>query len=46
MVTAGDNERVERFVSRILFIAARRRWWEAQALAAGIDEKETAATAG
>lgn len=33
---AGDHERAGRMVSRLLFIAARRRWREAQAFTAGL----------
>jgi DNA excision repair protein ERCC-4 len=32
VVMAGDHARAGRYVSRILFIAARRRWREARAL--------------
>lgn len=34
IVLAGDHERAGRYVSRLLFTAARRRWREARALAA------------
>jgi len=40
VVMAGDHTRAGRYVSRLLFIAARRRWREARALVEGItDEK-------
>lgn len=32
VVMAGDHDRAGRYVSRILYIAARRRWREARAL--------------
>jgi DNA excision repair protein ERCC-4 len=38
---AGDHEAAGKFISRFLFIAFRRRWREARALAAGIVEIET-----
>jgi ERCC4-type nuclease len=36
VVMAGNHERAGRFVSRMLYIAARRRWREARALVAGV----------
>lgn len=36
VVMAGDHVRAGRYVSRLLYIAARRRWREARALAGGI----------
>ena len=43
LLLAGDHERAGRYVSRLLYTAARRRWREARALAAGIlNEDETA----
>jgi ERCC4-type nuclease len=42
VVMAGDHDRAGRYVSRLLYIAARRRWREARALAGGIGR----ATAG
>jgi DNA excision repair protein ERCC-4 len=45
VVMATDHERAGRFVSRILFTAARRRWREARALAAGIAENKKPETA-
>jgi DNA excision repair protein ERCC-4 len=44
IVMAYDHSRAGRFVSRILFTAARRRWREARTLAAGIVEPEGALT--
>jgi len=35
VLLAGDHERAGRFVSRMLFIAARRRWREARELVKG-----------
>jgi hypothetical protein len=32
VIMAGDHSRAGRYVSRILFVAARRRWREARAL--------------
>lgn len=40
VVMAGDHERAGRYVSRLLYTAARRRWREARALVAGIAEQE------
>jgi DNA excision repair protein ERCC-4 len=42
IVMAYDHERAGRFVSRMLFTAARRRWREARALVTTITEQETA----
>ena len=36
VVMAGDHDRAGRYVSRLLFTAARRRWREARALHSGI----------
>ena len=36
VVMAGDHQRAGRYVSRLLFTAARRRWREARALVQGI----------
>jgi ERCC4-type nuclease len=36
IVMAGDHQRAGRFVSRLLFTAARRRWREARALVGGV----------
>jgi DNA excision repair protein ERCC-4 len=41
IVMAYDHERAGRFVSRMLFTAARRRWREARALVASVAETET-----
>jgi len=41
IVMAYDHERAGRFVSRMLFTAARRRWREARALVASVAEAET-----
>ena len=38
VVMAGDHERAGQFVSRILCIAARRRWREASALIGSVTE--------
>jgi DNA excision repair protein ERCC-4 len=40
IVMAGDHDRAGRIVSRMLFIAARRRYLEARSLVAGIVESE------
>jgi ERCC4-type nuclease len=40
VVMAGNHERAGRFVSRMLYIAARRRWREARALVAGVVEEQ------
>lgn len=42
VVMAGDHERAGRYVSRLLFTAARRRWREARQLAAGIETESEA----
>ena len=43
LLLAGNHERAGRYVSRLLYTAARRRWRECRALAAGIlEEGETA----
>ncbi len=36
IVLAGDRERAGRYVAKLLYIAARRRWREARALAADV----------
>lgn len=36
IILAGDHERAGRYVGRLLFTAARRRWREARALAVGM----------
>ena len=36
VILAGDRQRAGRFTSRLLFVAARRRWREARALGRGI----------
>jgi ERCC4-type nuclease len=36
VVMAGDHERAGRYVSRLLFTAARRRWRESRALVMGV----------
>jgi ERCC4-type nuclease len=41
VVMAGDHTRAGRYVSRLLFIAARRRWREARALVEGIKINES-----
>jgi DNA excision repair protein ERCC-4 len=41
VLMAGDHERAGRYVARILFTAARRRWRECRALAASIVESGT-----
>jgi DNA excision repair protein ERCC-4 len=38
IVMAGDHERAGRFVAKLLYTAARRRWREARALGSGIME--------
>jgi DNA excision repair protein ERCC-4 len=42
MIMAGDHERAGRYVGRLLFTAARRRWREARALILPVQELETA----
>ena len=44
VVMAGDHERAGKYVSRLLFIAARRRWREARSLVAGVLDPEGANT--
>ena len=44
VVMAGDHDRAGRYVSRLLYTAARRRWREARTLAAGILEEGDDAT--
>ncbi len=41
VIMAGDHARAGRYVSRLLFTVARRRWREAQALVLPIVEQET-----
>jgi hypothetical protein len=36
IVMAGDHERCGRFVARLLFLAARRRWRESRALVCAV----------
>ncbi len=43
VIMAGDHERAGRYVSRLLFVAARRRWRELRALAGSIESKEVTA---
>lgn len=38
VIMAGDHERAGKYVSRMLFTAARRRWRESRALLARLDE--------
>lgn len=46
VIMAGDHERAGRYIGRLLYIAARRRWREARALVINVmDEKEIAANA-
>lgn len=40
VVMAGDHERAGRYVSRLLFIAARRRWREARGLMQALEQVE------
>lgn len=42
VVMAGDHQRAGRFVSRMLFIAARRRWREIRSLAGSLAAAEGA----
>jgi ERCC4-type nuclease len=46
IILAGDHERAGRYVSRLLFTAARRRWREARALAAGMTNEAHPAEEG
>ena len=39
VVMAGDHQRAGRYVARLLFTAARRRWRESRALVRGITER-------
>lgn len=41
IVLAGDHERAGRYVGRLLYTAARRRWREARALVCGVMEAQT-----
>ena len=43
VIMAGDHGRAGRYVSRLLFTAARRRWREARALARSVCSAEAAA---
>ncbi len=43
VIMAGDHERAGRYVSRLLYTAARRRWREARAMASTILEPEAVA---
>ncbi len=38
VIMAGDHERAGRYVSRLLFTSARRRWREGRALIKGIEQ--------
>ncbi len=40
IILAGDRERAGRYAAKFLYIAARRRWREARALAAGIFDRQ------
>ena len=40
IILAGDHGRAGRYVSRLLFTAARRRWREARVLAVGMADEE------
>ena len=40
VVMAGDHQRAGRYVSRLLFTAARRRWRELRALAGSIEVEQ------
>ncbi len=44
IILAGDHQRAGRFVAKLLYTAARRRWREARALAGGIVERERIAS--
>lgn len=46
VIMTGTHERAGRYVSRMLYTAARRRWREARALAAGIERPAAAGFAG
>ncbi len=39
IVMAGDHDRAGRYIARILFTAARRRWREARALVAAVQQE-------
>jgi ERCC4-type nuclease len=43
IIMAGDHDRAGRYIARLLYTAARRRWRECRTLAAGIMEEEPAA---
>ena len=38
VVMAGDHERAGRYVARLLYLTARRRWREVRTFAAGVEE--------
>jgi DNA excision repair protein ERCC-4 len=40
IILAGDHQRAGRFVAKLLYTAARRRWREARALAGGVVNRE------
>lgn len=42
VVMCGDHERAGRYVARLLFLAARRRWRESGQLVAGLTDKAEA----
>ncbi len=42
IVMAGDHQRAGRYVSRLLYIAARRRWREARSLVGSVTEDSVA----
>jgi len=44
IILAGDHARAGRFVAKLLYTAARRRWREARSLAVGIVEREHVAS--
>ncbi|MHC4399222.1 MAG: ERCC4 domain-containing protein [Planctomycetota bacterium] len=45
VIMAGDHERAGRYVARLLFLTARRRWRENRELVCGIVETEALVTA-
>jgi ERCC4-type nuclease len=44
IIMAGDHERAGRYIARLLYTAARRRWREARQLVASIKDEEAATT--
>lgn len=45
IIMAGNHRRAGQYTARLLYTAARRRWREARAMAAGIEQKKEAGAA-